>query len=136
MSSKLPQYPAPQDQNPYQAWAPGPQDQNPYPASPGQYPYQGWNPYQPPRRRTSGSAITSLVLGCSSLAFIVIAYIGWALDLLLGPAAFITSICSLVAGVRKRTFRGMALGGLLTSLPAVAWTCYFVVRVLENKSTF
>ena len=76
------------------------------------------------RRESSALSKAALILGCVSFALFFIAYIGWALDIVLGPVALGISVWALVRAVRGGVGRGQAVAGLLLSLPAFVWACY------------
>jgi hypothetical protein len=67
---------------------------------------------------------TALILACVSFVFIFLPYIGWFLDLVIGPAAFATSAAAIVQGVRRRADRVAAIAVLMLTLPAFAWACF------------
>jgi hypothetical protein len=86
--------------------------------------YTRWEPPPPRPRRQSPLALTALWLAVASFLLLFVAYLGWIADVVVGPVAFGVSVAATVRTAVKGADRGLALGALALSLPALAWAVY------------
>ncbi len=108
-------------------------------ASPQGYGYPPGYGYGPAPTPSNGAAVAALVLGCISLPFGILPFIGWfATPFAIAAVGF--GFAGLSRGKKVGRGRGLAAGGLATGAVALiaitAWTAIFVIDAKNKHDLF